>query len=114
MHRMYLARVAAALLTVGAMAGCTPGTHSGSVEVEVRTMVPGAQGSSHEVKIIGPDGELITLQEVSVGSTYGIEGIPLGWISVEASSGCTGERELTVESPKMRMLIDGKNCIIAD
>lgn len=114
MDRKYLARVAAAFLVVGGMTGCTSGAHSGSVEVEVRTMVPGAQGGSYGVKIIGADGDLITSQEVSVGSTYGIEGISLGWISVETTSGCAGEKELTLESPAMRVVIDGKNCIVAD
>lgn len=114
MDRKYLARVAAAFLVVVAMTGCASGSQPGSVEVEVRTMAPGAQGNSYKVKIIGPDGDLATSQEVSVGSTYGIEGIPFGWVSVEATSGCTGESELTLESPTMRMVIDGENCILAD
>lgn len=114
MMNKYLARVAAAFLVVGAMTGCTSGAQSGSVEVEVRTMAPGTQGNSYEVKIIGPDGEFANSQEVSVGSTYGIEGIPFGWVSVEATSGCTVEKELTLESPTMRLVRDGKNCILAD
>lgn len=114
MDRKHFTRVAAAFLVVGAMTGCGSGAHSGSVEVEVRSVVPGAPGGSYGVKIIGPDGNLITSQEVSVGSTYGIEGVSLGWISVEATSGCAGERELTLESPSMRLVIDGENCILSD
>lgn len=111
---MYLARGAAALLVVGAMTGCASGAQSGSIEVEVRTMVPGDQGGSYEVTVTGPGGELASSQEVSVGSTYGMEGIPFGWVTVEATSGCKGERELSSASPTMRMVIDGKNCILTD
>lgn len=114
MDRKYLARVAAAFLVAGAMTGCTSGSQSGSVEVEVRAMVPGAPGGSYEVKVIGPDGDFVNSQEVVVGSTYGIEGIPFGWVSVEATSGCTAKRELTSESPTLRMVIDGENCILSD
>lgn len=114
MRGIYLTRVAAAFLVVVAITGCTSGPQAGSVEVEVRAMRPGAQGGSYEVRIIGPDDELADGQEVAVGSTYGIEGIPLGRVSVEATSGCTAETELTSESPKLRMVIDGENCTLTD
>ncbi|WP_154606351.1 hypothetical protein [Arthrobacter sp. AQ5-05] len=114
MDRKYLARVGAAFLVVGAMTGCTAGSQSGSFEVEVRAMAPGAQGGSYEVKVIGPDGDFVNSQEVVVGSTYGIEGIHFGWVSVETTSGCTAKRELTSESPTLRMVIDGENCILSD
>ncbi len=114
MSGKYFTRVAAAFLVVVAMTGCTSGPPSGSVEVEVRAMRPGAQGGSYEVKIIGPDGDLADAQEVAAGSTYGIEGIPFGWVSVEATSGCTAKTELTSESPTLRMVIDGENCTLSD
>lgn len=114
MAPQYLARVAAASLTVFVMTGCASGAQSGSIEVEVRTMVPGDEGGSYDVTVIGPDGVLADAQEVSVGSTYGMEGVPFGWISVDATSGCTARQELTSESPTMRMVIDGKNCILTD
>lgn len=84
------------------------------VEVEVRTLVPGDQGGSYEVKVVGPDGALVTSQDVPVGSAYGIEGVPFGWISAEATSGCAGRGELTAASPKMRMIVDGDKCILTE
>lgn len=66
------------------------------------------------MKVMGPDGGLITSQEVAVGSTYGIEGIAFGRVSVEASSGCTANTELTAKSPSLRMVIDGESCTLFD
>lgn len=106
--------MAAAFLAIVGMTGCTTGSQNGSVEVEVRAMAPGDQGGSYEVKVIGPDGEFTNSQDVAVHSTYGIEGIPYGWVSVEATSGCTAKRELTSESPTLRVVIDGENCILSD
>ncbi|ALV47091.1 hypothetical protein MB46_17975 [Arthrobacter alpinus] len=114
MDLKYLARGAAAFLVVGAMTGCNSGAESGSVSVEVRAMTPGAQGGPYEVKVRGSDGELVNSREVSVGSTYVIEDVPYGWVSVEATSGCTVENELTSESPTMRMIIEADNCTLAD
>ncbi|MFC8304662.1 hypothetical protein ACFUCV_13375 [Specibacter sp. NPDC057265] len=111
MASSYLVPLTAAFLVIGAMTGCTTDAHSGKVEVEVRAMAPGAQGNSYEVKIIGPDGDFANSQEVSVGSTYGIEGFPFGTVSVEASSGCVVESELSLESPRLRVVIDGENCL---
>lgn len=114
MSGKYLTRVAAAFLVVAGMTGCTTGSQNGSVEIEVRAMAPGDQGGSYEVKIIGPDGDLADAQEVAVGSTYAIEGIPFGWVSVEATSGCTAKKELTSETPTLRMVVDGENCTLSD
>lgn len=114
MDTRFYARVAAASLIVGAMAGCTSGAHPGSVEVEVRTMAPGTQSSSYDVKISSRDGDVASSQEISVGSTYGVEGVPLGWVSVELTPGCKVESELTLESPTMRVVIDGNDCILTD
>ena len=110
----HFARGAAALLAISAMSGCASGTEAGSVVVEVRAMTPGAQGDSYEVKVLGPDGELVNSREVSAGSSNAFEDVPFGWVSVNANSGCTVEGELTSESPTMRMIIDADNCTIAD
>lgn len=110
----YYVRVATAFLIVAALAGCASGVQPGNVEVEVRTMAPGAQGGSYDVKIVSRNGDVANSQEVSVGSTYGVEGVPLGWVTVEVTSGCKIETELTLDSPTMRVVIDGDACILSD
>lgn len=102
----------AMILAVGTLSGCNGGPATGSVFVEVR---PGAQGaSSYDVRVFGPDQEVVTSREVFVGSTVEIEGAPFGWVKVEAVDMCTIESELSRESPKIRLVIDTKSCTSTD
>ena len=102
------------LLAVGTLSGCSWGAGTGSVFVQVGSMAPGAQSTSYDLTVLGPDQEIVASREVFAGSSIEIEDVPFGWVSVEAVSMCTVESELSRESPTMRLVVDETNCTLAD
>lgn len=114
MNRRFLAEASAVVTIAATLAGCAPVAETGSVVVEVRAMVPGSQGTSHHVDVLGPDGGLVESREVSVGSTVTIENVPYGWVSIAAPKVCTVEGELGAEAPVMRLTIDAAHCTISN
>ena len=110
MDRRNLSRSVALILAVGTLSGCSSGAEVGRVFVEVRSMAPDAQGTSYDVTVLGPDQEVVASQEVAAGSSIEIEDVPFGWVSINAALMCTVESELSLESPTMRLIIDGKTC----
>ncbi len=60
MDRRILARGVVMILAVGTLSGFGSGAEVGSVVVEVRSMAPGAQGTSYDITVLGPDQEVVT------------------------------------------------------
>ncbi len=101
-----------ALLAVGFMSGCAADT--GSVAIEVRSMAPDFQGTSYEVRVVGPEGELIASDTMNAGRSMSYEGVPLGTVSINADPLCTVESTLTSEHPTMKLTVDGLHCTLSD
>lgn len=102
------------VLTVGTVSACAPVDGRGSVAVEVRAMSPKEKVAAYDVSVIGPDDELLFSQEMGAGESVVWAEVPLGWVSVNAEPFCTVDSELTSESPTMRLILDGIDCILTD
>lgn len=114
MDRQVFARLAPLLLIAPVLSGCAAGAQVGQVVVEVRAMAPDAQSDAYDVSVLGGDGEPVGSREVRVGSATTFENVPLGWVTVEAASSCTGESELTSQHPTLRLVIDAEHCSVTD
>lgn len=104
----------AMLLAFGTLSGCSSGAQVGRVVVEVRSMALGAQGTSYDVTVLGPDREVVAVREVFAGTAIAIVDVPFGWVSVGAAAMCTVEGELSRESSTMRLVLEEKNCTLND
>lgn len=100
------------LLAVGLLTGCSEET--GSVTVEIRSLVPGTDTSTYRVSAVHADDGLIHSDDLGPGQTYTAENVRLGWVTLSADPRCTVESELTAEHPTMRLIVDGTDCTLAD
>lgn len=102
------------LLAVGLMGGCAPGDERGSVAVEVRAMAPDLREASYDIRVVGPNDELIFSMQMAAGENVFVGDVPYGWVSISATQLCTVESELAPGSPTMRLILDGNHCTLAD
>lgn len=98
----------------GSLSGCGSALEPGSVAVEVRSVLPDVQGSSYDVRVVGPDGNLIVSQDMGAGHSLSYGDIPLGWVTVSAGTTCTVQAELTSDLPSMGLIVDGADCTLTD
>ncbi|WP_152916090.1 hypothetical protein [Arthrobacter sp. RIT-PI-e] len=112
MSTLRLVRGTGVLLAVGFMSGCSADT--GSVAIEVRSMTPDTQGTLFDVRVLGPEGELIASDRMITGRSMFYEGVPLGSISINADPLCVVQSTLTSEHPTMKLIVDGTHCILSD
>ncbi|GAB3532002.1 hypothetical protein GCM10027403_03440 [Arthrobacter tecti] len=82
--------------------------------IEVRSMHPDVEKYAYEIRVVGPDGDLIFSEELGPGESLSQGDIPLGWITISAVPFCTVESELTSKHPTMSLVVDGDNCTLGD
>lgn len=112
MKLQHLQRHVALLVVVGSVSGCTP--ERGSVAIDIQAMALDARTTTYEVRVAGPDNEVIFTQAMGAGQSFSRGNVPLGWVSISAGPACTVSTELTSEHLTMRLIVDGKRCTLAD
>lgn len=103
---------AAAIVMISALAGCAASGSTGSVEIEIQNMPAGLEHEDLGVTILDDAGDTLVSHQLSAASSYQVEGLPLGWTTVEVREVCEVSSELTQDASSMKLIIDGDKCTL--